>query len=81
MALLVNDAPVDQISVKGMLPMALQHGGTGLRIGYDSGFPVSRRYTPPGAFTGVVHQVTIGTTPGAVVPEPADEMRAALHAD
>jgi arylsulfatase len=81
MALLVNDAPVDQITVEVMLPMALQHGGTGLRIGYDSGFPVSRRYTPPAPFTGVVHQVTIGTTPGAVVPEPADEMRAALKAD
>ena len=81
MALLVNDAPVDQIAVEGMLPLALQHGGAGLRIGYDSGFPVSRRYTPPAPFTGVVHQVTIGTTPGPVVPEPADEMRAALHAD
>jgi len=81
MALLVNDAPVDQISVEGMLPMALQHGGTGLRIGYDSGFPVSRRYAPPAPFTGVVRQVTIGTTPGAVAPEPADEVRAALQAD
>jgi arylsulfatase len=81
MALTVNDAPVDQITVDGMLPLALQHGGTGLRIGYDSGFPVSRRYAPPAPFTGVVHRVTIGTTPGPVVPEPADEMRAALHAD
>ena len=81
MALLVNDEPVDHTAVDGMLPMALQHGGTGLRLGYDSGFPVSRRYTPPAPFTGVVHRVTIGTTPGAVVPEPADEIRAALQAD
>ena len=60
--------------------MALQHGGAGLRIGYDSGFPVSRALRPAGAFTGTVHRVRI-ETPGPSRPEPADEVRAALHAD
>jgi hypothetical protein len=62
------------------LPFALQHGGAGLRLGYDSGFPVSRRYTPPARFSGVVHFVKI-ETPGGAVPRPADEVRSALHGD
>jgi arylsulfatase len=80
MVFLVNGSPVDEIAVPGILPFALQHGGAGLRLGYDSGFPVSRRYAPPAAFTGVVHQLTI-ETPGAAVPDAADEVRAALHGD
>ena len=63
-----------------MLPLALQHGGAGLRFGWDSGFPVSSRYTPPARFGGTVHQVRIDT-PGSLRPDPADEVRAALHAD
>ena len=54
--------------------------GPGLRLGYDSGFPVSRRYPPPARFTGVIHYVKIDT-PGSAVARPADEMRTALHAD
>jgi arylsulfatase A-like enzyme len=80
MALLINGTPTDEIAVEGMLPMALQHGGTGLRLGFDSGFPVSPRYVPPARFTGEVHHVTIGT-PAAIAPDPADDVRAALHGD
>ncbi|HWE67847.1 MAG TPA: arylsulfatase [Acidimicrobiales bacterium] len=80
MVLLVDDVVVDEITVEGILPIALQHGGAGLRIGLDSGFPVSPSYSPPAAFTGVVHHVTI-ETPGAALPDPADEVRAALHGD
>jgi arylsulfatase len=36
----------------------LQIGGGGLRLGHDSGFPVSDVYTPPCAWTGVLHTVT-----------------------
>ena len=43
---------VDETAVEGMLPLALQHGGAGLRLGYDSGFPVSSRYAPPAPFAG-----------------------------
>jgi arylsulfatase len=80
MEFFVDDRLTDSIEVTGMLPLALQHGGAGLRLGYDSGFAVSSRYTPPATFSGVVHFVRI-ETPGAATPRPADEVRAALHAD
>jgi arylsulfatase len=80
MLLLVDQVVVDEIPVDGILPIALQHGGAGLRLGVDSGFPVSPRYSPPAPFTGVVRSVSI-ETPGATLPDPADELRAALHAD
>jgi arylsulfatase len=80
MELQVDGVPVDDIPVEGMLPLALQHGGAGLRLGYDSGFPVSPLYAPPATFSGTVHHVKIGT-PGAPAARPADEVRAALHGD
>ena len=80
MALLVDGIEVDAVAVEGPLPIAIQHGGAGLRLGHDSGFPVSARYAPPAPFSGTVHQVKI-ETPGAHRPEPADEVGAALHAD
>jgi arylsulfatase len=80
MALSVDGVEVAQASVEGFLPMALQHGGAGLRLGWDSGFPVSARYSPPAPFNGTVHRLTI-ETPGARRPDPEDEVRAALHAD
>ena len=61
-------------------PLAVQHGGAGLRLGWDSGFPVSARYAPPAPFDGTVHGVRVDT-PGSLRPDPADEVRAALHAD
>ena len=80
MILLVDDAAVDETPVEGMLPVALQHGGAGLRLGRDSGFAVSPRYTPPAPFSGAVHLLRV-ETPGAFQPDPADEVRTALHAD
>ncbi len=80
MVLLVDGAEVDEIAVHGMLPLALQHGGAGLRLGCDSGFPVSARYRPPAPFSGSVHQVRIDA-PGTPLPDPADEVRTALHGD
>ena len=80
MALALNEAQADVIEVNGTLPLALQHGGTGLRLAHDAGFAVSARYTPPAPFSGVVHHVTI-STPAAITADPADEVRAALHGD
>ena len=80
MVLLVGPDPVDEIAVEGPLPLAMQHGGAGLRLGCDTGFPVSSRYAPPAPFTGTVHQVRIDA-PGSLRPHPVDEVRAALHAD
>ena len=58
----------------------MQHGGAGLRLGRDCGLPVSPRYTPPAPFTGTVHELRVDT-PGSVRADPADDLRAALHAD
>jgi arylsulfatase len=80
MVLLVDGDAVDETPVAGTLPLALQHGGAGLRLGWDSGFPVSARYEPPARFEGTVHEVRVDT-PGSLRPDPADEVRTALHAD
>ena len=80
MVLLVGPDAVHEIAVEGPLPLAMQHGGAGLRLGYDTGFPVSSSYAPPAPFTGTVHQVRIDA-PGSLQPHPVDEVRAALHAD
>jgi arylsulfatase len=80
MVLTVDGVEVDETAVEGMLPLAVQHGGAGLRLGGDSGFPVSSRYAPPAPFEGTVHGVRVDT-PGSLRPDPADEVRAALHAD
>ena len=80
LVLLVDDREADRTAVEGALPVAMQHGGAGLRLGRDSGLPVSARYTPPAPFTGTVHELRIDT-PGSHGANPADEVRAALHAD
>ncbi len=76
--LLYDDRSVGTLPVPGMLPMAIQHGGASLRLGYDTGFPVSDRYRPPAAFSGTLHRLRI-ETPGAPPPDPLEEVRAALH--
>ena len=43
---------VDETTVEGMLPLAVQHGGAGLRLGCDSGFPVSAALRAAGAVHG-----------------------------
>ena len=73
MLLLADGRPVDDIPVEGMLPLAVQHGGAGLRLGWDSGFPVSSRYAPPATFGGTVHTVRFDT-PGSARPGSADEV-------
>jgi arylsulfatase len=80
MVLFLDGTEVDATAVDGVLPMALQHGGAGLRLGRDTGFPVSPRYSNPAPFNGTVRQLTI-QAPDSRRPEPADEVRAALHAD
>jgi arylsulfatase len=80
MLLLADGVQVDETAVGGMLPLAVQHGGAGLRLGWDSGFPVSSRYAPPAPFSGTVHGVRVDTA-GSTAPGPADQVRTALHAD
>ncbi len=80
MSLLVDGNAVDSTPVEGSLPMAVQHGGAGLRIGSDIGFPVSTRYAPPAPFNGSVHRLRIDA-PGVPQADPGDQIRTALHAD
>jgi arylsulfatase len=72
-----DDAAMGSTTFHGPLPFALQHGGTGLCLGYDRGFPVCDDYTPPGTWTGALHRVVIeaGSPPGRT------DVRGALHAD
>ncbi len=71
---------VGLLNFPGGLPVALQHGGAGLRLGFDSGLPVSPRYTPTATWNGQLASVRL-QTPGPRLPDPGDEIRAALHAD
>jgi arylsulfatase len=80
MVLCLDGTEVDATTVDGMLPMALQHGGAGLRLGRDTGFPVSARYWNPATFNGTVRQLTIEALDSRR-PDPADEVRSALHSD
>jgi arylsulfatase len=80
MRLQIDGTEVDRTDVEGTLPMAVQHGGAGLRLGHDTGFPVSARYTPPASFTGTVHELRVDA-PGSLPATLADEVQASLHAD
>jgi arylsulfatase len=77
--LLHGDEALARTYFDGNLPVAVQHGGAGLRLGYDAGLPVSDRYRPPAPFTGAVFSARF-ETPGTPV-DPVEEVRAALHSD
>ena len=78
---LLQDGTVVGIrSFDGLLPVALQHGGAGLRLGHDIGLPVSDRYRTPSTWNGRLLSVRL-QTPGTARPDPETEIRAALHAD
>ena len=71
---------VGRLEFSGMLPVAIQHGGAGLRLGHDAGLPVSSRYVPPFEWTGGLAGLRVTT--GGGPPAGADEeIRAALHRD
>jgi arylsulfatase A-like enzyme len=78
--LLHGDEPVGTVEVAGMLPLAIQHGGARGRLGFDRGFPVSRRYAPPDPWNGELRSVRI-QTPAGQPTDPLEEIRAALHSD
>ena len=78
--LLDGDSVLASTPLGGMLPVQTQHGGAGLRLGYDSGFAVSARYAPPSVFTGQIHWVEFDT-PGVPPPDAEAQLRTALHAD
>jgi arylsulfatase A-like enzyme len=78
--LLHGDRAVGRLEYDGVLPFALQHGGAGLRLGYDAGLPVTDRYAPPFRWTGELRRVVFSTPQIPATPL-ADEIRTALHSD
>ncbi len=68
------------LAFEGALPIAIQHGGAGLRLGRDTGLPVSTRYRPPAPWNGTLLAVRV-ETPGGQAPGPAAEVRGALHSE
>ncbi len=68
-------------SIGETLVFALQHGGAGLRLGYDVGFPVCDDYAIPGHFAGTVEQLVIETPSFGRRPSVSDQVRSALHAE
>ena len=79
-SLLHGDTNVGSLTFAGSIPLAFQHGGAGLRLGCDSGLPVSARYAPPASWNGRLVSVRL-RTPGPPLPDPLDELPGALHAD
>ncbi|HZQ59390.1 MAG TPA: arylsulfatase [Acidimicrobiales bacterium] len=75
--LTVDDEPAGHVAFEGGLPFALQHGGAGLRLGYDTGFPVCDDYAPPARWAGDVHEVVVESGVAPALPD----VRGALHAD
>jgi arylsulfatase len=73
----VDGATAGELVFEGGLPVALQHGGAGLRLGYDSGFPVCDDYVPPAPWTGEVHELVVES---GVAP-PLPDVSGALHSD
>jgi arylsulfatase len=75
-----DDTAVGELTFDGPVPIALQHGGAGLRLGRDAGLPVSPRYSVPAPWNGSLISVRV-QTPGTPPPDPLHEVRTALHAD
>ena len=78
--LLIDGAVVGETEIDRPMPVGMmQVGGTGLCIGYDRGFPVTDRYTPPFEFGGTINYVTIDVA-AAAADVPA-ALAQALHED
>jgi hypothetical protein len=75
-----DGAVVGERTFDGSLPVALQHGGAGLRLGFDAGLPVTPRYQVPAPWNGTLLSVRVQSALGGQ-PDPLEEVRAALHAD
>ena len=80
LSLVIDGMVVRSIPFAGDVPVAFQHGGAQVRLGRDTGFPVTARYEVPGILDGTVDRLTIDASPDAVAPIAA-LVAAALHAD
>lgn len=57
--LTVDDVPVASAVAQVAVPPIWQHGVGRLRIGHDTGLPVTRDYEPPFPWTGTLHTLTV----------------------
>ena len=78
--LLVDGEVAARLELDRTLPNSWQNGGTGLIIGYDTGFPVNDDYQTPFPWTGTIAHIDI-TTPSTAPPDPAQITRESLNAD
>ncbi|NBE50389.1 arylsulfatase, partial [Streptomyces boluensis] len=78
-----DETVVGETALNGPFPVALQHGGAGLRLAHDTGLPVSPRYTARSPWNGTLAGLRIETPRNPLVgaPERLAEVRAALHAE
>ncbi|MDH3706224.1 MAG: LamG domain-containing protein, partial [Acidimicrobiia bacterium] len=60
----VDDHPVASTAAPLGIPFAFQHGGTALRLGSDTGFPVHDDYRCPFPWNGTIADVTISSAMG-----------------
>jgi arylsulfatase A-like enzyme len=55
---LIGGEPAGTSQLRGPIPFRWQIGGSILRIGYDSGFPICDDYQPPFPFSGTLNSLT-----------------------
>lgn len=80
LALVADGVVLASTTHPGFIPATFQHGGTTLRIGYDTPLAVSPAYKLPARFDGVIEEVVIDAAPESV-HSMTDLVRNALHAD
>jgi arylsulfatase len=73
--LFINDQLVGQLDLPYTIPLSIGISG-GLRVGRNSGSPVSHLYGPPFAFTGTIFKVTADVS-GQTLQNTNDEREAA----
>jgi arylsulfatase len=76
----INGEIVATAAHHGQIPVAFQHGGCHLRLGFDVEQTVSAAYDAPGHLDGDIVRATISTTPDAVASAAAI-IRTALRGD
>ena len=79
-ALFGDDELLDHAIHPGMVPAAFQHGGTHLRVGFDTELTVSPLYQAPHRYDGSIKTVVIDASP-EVTASMGELIRNALHAD
>ncbi|MEX2099826.1 MAG: arylsulfatase [Acidimicrobiia bacterium] len=69
LSLLHDDTTVASVALGVAMPFVWQHGGTALCLGFDRGFPVTDDYAVPFRWNGILHEVVVDTSAGAIPPD------------